>query len=151
MERESTSVRKASLIIALVAAGPVAADDPAVAAAHAAVREALLERATLPVVGGPALEQPSAQVATGHAARARQEDPERAAHSRAAAHGTRHSRDAHPEHGEGWKHGGAHGGSTMGRSGMDPEWDCHDPAENERTRGVHDGSTHPERDGPHQP
>jgi hypothetical protein len=138
-------VRKASLIVALMVAAPAAADDAAEAAAHAAVREALLERATLPE-HRPEHDQASAQVAHEHLARARQEEAERAAHSRAAAHGARQTRDAHPEHGDrSWMRGGS---STMSGSGMDSGWDCHDPAENDRTRGMHDDWMPPDRE-PH--
>lgn len=139
-------MRKTCLIVALIAAAPAVADDAAEAAAHEAVREALLERVTLPIDHGPAQDQASAQVHE-HAARARQEEAERAAHARAAAHGARQSRDTHPEHGDrSWMHGGP----TMSGSGMDSRWDCHDPAEDARTRDAHDDGTPPDHE-PHMP
>jgi hypothetical protein len=132
-------MRLSALLIALTVAAPAAADEAAEAAAHAAVREALLERATLPVEH--AQEQADARRAHEHVARA-QEEAEHAAHARAAAHGARQARDAHPEHhDDSWMHGG----STMSGSGMDSGWDCHDPAENHRTRDEHDGEM------PHSP
>ena len=38
----------------------------------------------------------------------------------------------------------------MSGSGMDSGWDCHDPAENGRTRGMHDDWMPPDHD-PHWP
>jgi hypothetical protein len=150
---DNHSMRKASVLIAFLAAAPAGADDAAAAAAaHAAVREALLERATLPIEHGPAHDQGPAQLAHEHVARARQEEAERAAHTRAATHGARHSRETHPEHDGGAPaHGPAHGGSSMHGSGMDGGWDAHDPAEHERTRGMHDEGMQPDHDGPHGP
>jgi len=145
-----STMGKAGLIIALLAAAPAAADDAhAEAVAHEAVREALLERATLPTEHGP--DQGTAQLAHEHAARARQEEAERAAHSRAASHGVRHSSEAHAGHdGDASARGATHGGSTMSGSGMELDGDCHDPAENERTREMHDGMP-PDHGGPHGP
>lgn len=134
------------LVVTLLAAAPAAADDAGgAAAAHAAVREALLEKATMPIELLEGTAQSTARASHEHVMRARQEETEKAAHSRAVDHGARHSREAHPEHGaESWMPGSMHGSGTSG--GMDSGWDCHDPAENERTRGTHDGWMPPDHE-----
>jgi hypothetical protein len=131
-------MRSTTLIsFALIAAMPALADDASAAAAHTAVRAALLEGATLPVHHPAMPDEVSGPARHEHAARARHEEAERAAHTRAAAHGARHSRGTRPEHGAGSSmYGPMHGGS--GGAGMDSGIDCHDPAGNQRTRGMHD-------------
>lgn len=133
-------MRSTSLIaFALIAAVPALADDASATAAHQAVRDALLEGATLPVDRPAMPDEVSGPARHEHAARARHEGAERAAHRRAAAHGARHSRETRPEHGNGSSmYGPMHGGS--GGAGMDSGMDCHDPAGNQRTREMHDGS-----------
>lgn len=141
-------MRRTTLIaFALAAALPALADEPGVAAAHEAVRDALLEGATLPVDHPAMPDEVAGPARPEHAARARHEEAERAAHMRAAAHGARHSRETRPEHGPGSPmygpmHGGS-GGTGMG-TGMDSGMECRDPAGDQRTRGMRDGGM---RDG----
>lgn len=124
------------LLAVLLLPAPALAEEPE--RARDLVRAALLDGATIP---GPA-EMPVA--ATGdaagvhHALPQRRIDAEHEAHVRAAEHGARHSREAHPTHGGDATGGAMHGGAG-GMSGMDGGADCHDAAGNMRTRGMHDG------------
>ena len=138
-------------LVALAAAVPATAEDAPTAgreAAHEAVRAALLERATLPP------SPPEAGAATARAAeqlRVRREEEERAAHERAAAHARRHSGETRLGHGAGPSTpGAAHGGDGAGcERGMYGGMEGHDPAHEDRTRGMHDGDR-PHDGGPHR-
>lgn len=135
-------MRSTSLIAVLVvaAATPALADDASAAAAHEAVRAALLEGATLPAEHPAMPDEVASRTRHEHAARARHEEAEAAAHAKAKAHGARHSRELRHENGPGSStYGPMHGGRSGG-AGMDSGMDCHDPAGNQRTRGMHDGS-----------
>jgi len=121
------------LVAVLFLAAPALAEEPG--RARDLVRAALLEGATVP----GAAEMPVASAGGAHhVLPERRNDAEHEAHVRAAEHGARHSREAHPAHGGDGAGGAMHGGAR-GMSGMDGGADCHDAAGNVRTRGMHDG------------
>ncbi len=138
-------MRHASLAaLALAAALPVAAfaeddalrpaGDPAMRAAHEVVREALLERATLPA-RPPALPGAEMMDAGARADRARRDEAEHAAHDRAATRGEQQrSRHAGSDRGH-----GADGGHRGGMHPGDSAGDCRDAAGAVRTREMHGG------------
>ncbi|WP_242337383.1 MULTISPECIES: hypothetical protein [Anaeromyxobacter] len=123
--------------LALAAAlGPLAAsaDDETMRAAHEAVREALLERASLPE-RPPSLPDGDLMAPGARAERERREEASRAAHDRAARHGEQQRA----------RHVGRdrdHGADAGHRSGMHPgdsAGDCRDAAGAVRTREMHGG------------
>ncbi|WP_242342431.1 hypothetical protein [Anaeromyxobacter terrae] len=138
-------MRHASLaVLALAAALPVAAlaeddvtrsgGDRAMRAAHEVVREALLERATLPA-RPPALPDGEMMESGARADRARRDEAERAAHDRAARHGEQQR----ARHAGGDRDHGAAGGHRGGMHPGDSAGDCRDAAGAVRTREMHGG------------
>ena len=125
----------AAAVAVAVAVGPWAggaqADDPA-QQAHAIMRQALLDRAVR-VPDATTSSRESTATARERMDRMRRAEAERAAHERAAEHGSKRSgvgRSDRETHGA---PGSMHGGS--GSWGMD----CQDAAGNSRTKDMHDG------------
>lgn len=112
------------------------ADDPA-QQAHAMMREALLERASVTaaaLAGSRGTTHSAATIVREHIDRMRGAEAERAAHRRAVEHGTRRSGAGRPDREMNGAPANMHGGSSnSGSWGMD----CQDAAGNWRTNDMH--------------